>query len=54
VAVPAGHHTIVLRYDDPFVRYGLAGSAAALAIVIGAALALMVRRKRALPTGPPP
>ena len=31
VAVPAGRHSIVLRYDDPWIRAGLVGSGAALA-----------------------
>jgi hypothetical protein len=51
VAVPAGHHVVELRYDDPATRYGLAGSAAAGA-ALSIAVAIAYRRRR--PQGPHP
>jgi hypothetical protein len=53
VAVPAGSHTIVLSYDDPWIGYGALGSALALAAIVGAGVALR-RRQRTEPDGPPP
>jgi len=51
VLVPAGDHVVELTYDDPWIGYGLAGSAAAiLAVVIG----LTVIRLRRKPAGPAP
>jgi hypothetical protein len=55
VAVPAGHHVIELRYDDPAVGYGLAGSLASLLAI--AAIALVLRRRARVPppdAAPPP
>jgi uncharacterized membrane protein YfhO len=52
VAVPAGHHVVVLRYHDPSIGYGLWGSALALLAVAGAALA--TRRRRPEPASPQP
>jgi hypothetical protein len=49
VAVPAGRHTVELRYDDPWVGYGLLGSGAALAAL--AALAWALRRRPLVPSG---
>jgi hypothetical protein len=46
VMVPAGTHTIALAYDDPWIGYGLLGSAIAVALLVGAAIAAR-RRKRA-------
>jgi hypothetical protein len=43
IAVPAGRHTVELRYDDPWVGYGLLGSALALAAL--AVLAFALRRR---------
>jgi hypothetical protein len=43
IAVPAGRHTVELRYDDPWVGYGLLGSA--LALVALGVLALALRRR---------
>jgi hypothetical protein len=43
VPVPAGRHTVELRYDDPWVGYGLLGSAVALAALT--VLALVLRRR---------
>jgi hypothetical protein len=43
IAVPAGRHTVELRYDDPWVGYGLLGSALALAAL--GALAFALRRR---------
>jgi hypothetical protein len=44
VPVAAGMHTIELRYDDPWIGYGMAGSALAIALlVLGAVLS---RRRR--------
>jgi hypothetical protein len=40
VHVPAGRHTVILSYDDPWVGYGLLGSALSLLAVGGAALFL--------------
>jgi hypothetical protein len=40
IAVPAGRHTVELRYDDPWVGYGLLGSALALMGLAAAALGL--------------
>jgi hypothetical protein len=38
VAVPAGHHTVELKYTDPWIVPGLVGSAAAIALLLVAAL----------------
>jgi hypothetical protein len=38
VAVPAGRHTVELKYTDPWVVPGLIGSAAALALFLAAAM----------------
>jgi hypothetical protein len=38
VAVPAGHHTVHLKYTDPWIVPGLLGSAAALALLLAAVL----------------
>lgn len=46
VAVPEGTHTIVLRYDDPYVRYGLIGSAIAVAVLAASATGLVFRSRR--------
>jgi hypothetical protein len=43
--VPPGRHTVVLRYDDPTIGYGLLGSALALAALLGTA-AVLARRRR--------
>jgi hypothetical protein len=40
IPVPAGTHEIMLTYDDPTIGYGLLGSALAMALLLGAALAL--------------
>jgi hypothetical protein len=40
IPVPAGTHEILLTYDDPTIGYGLLGSGLALALLVGAALAL--------------
>jgi hypothetical protein len=45
VPVAAGRHTIVLRYDDPSIGYGLLGSALGVAALAIAAL-LLGRLKR--------
>jgi hypothetical protein len=37
VMVPAGDHTIALAYDDPWIGYGMLGSAIAVALLAGAA-----------------
>jgi hypothetical protein len=49
VPVPAGRHTVVLGYDDPWIGYGLAGSVLSLAALLGAGLWARARRPR---TGP--
>jgi hypothetical protein len=46
VPVPAGRHTVVLRYDDPPIGYGLAGSAVAVALLVGAILVARRRKRR--------
>ena len=46
VAVPAGHHVVDLRYDDPSIEYGLAGSAASIAVLLGAAAAFSISARR--------
>jgi hypothetical protein len=43
VAVPAGRHSIELHYDDPWIGWGMLGSALGLALLTGAAL--LVRRR---------
>ncbi|MFL5799201.1 MAG: hypothetical protein ACJ77A_14875 [Actinomycetota bacterium] len=43
VPVPAGRHSVVLRYDDPPIGYGLGGSAAVVALM---AAAMLVARRR--------
>ena len=43
VPVPAGIHTIVMTYSDPFVGAGLAGSAAA---VVGMLTSMVWLRRR--------
>ncbi|HEX8100348.1 MAG TPA: hypothetical protein VF660_09145, partial [Actinomycetota bacterium] len=53
VKVPAGRHTVVLRYDDPAVGYGLLGSALALLAVAIAALALSGRIRIPMPRKSP-
>ncbi len=49
IPVGAGHHVILLTYDDPSIGYGLAGSALALAVLLGWALVL---RRRIRGRGP--
>jgi hypothetical protein len=46
VPVPAGRHTVILRYDDPWVGYGLLGSGLSLTALLGAAALLRFRRRR--------
>lgn len=48
VPVPPGRHTVLLTYDDPWVGYGLAGTAVALVLFSALAL-LLVRRARPNP-----
>jgi hypothetical protein len=45
IPVPAGRHTITLTYDDPWVGWGLLGSAVALACLVGAAFLLRNRTR---------
>jgi hypothetical protein len=52
VPVLAGRHVVELAYDDPWVGYGLAGSAVSLGVLMGAAGVL--QRRRSAPKGPPP
>jgi hypothetical protein len=47
VPVPPGRHTIVLRYDDPTIGYGLLGSVLALLVLLGTAVTLDIRRRTA-------
>ncbi|MGH2681992.1 MAG: YfhO family protein, partial [Actinomycetota bacterium] len=46
VPVPAGRHTVVLSYDDPWIGYGLAGSALSLAALLGASVWARAQRRR--------
>jgi hypothetical protein len=46
VPIPAGRHTVELIYRDRSVGYGLVGSAVTIAAVVGAGVALRVRRRR--------
>ncbi|HJQ73218.1 MAG TPA: hypothetical protein VJ887_07365 [Actinomycetota bacterium] len=50
IPVPAGTHTIDLRYDDPWIGIGLAGSGFALMMFLGAALLLAARERSRLPS----
>jgi hypothetical protein len=52
VAVPAGSHTIELRYDDPWIGYGLAGSGIVVGAMLLAALALARADRRRPPVAP--
>jgi hypothetical protein len=52
VAVPAGHHVIALRYHDPWIGYGLWGSAFAVLTVLVVAVGALTARRRH--TGPAP
>jgi hypothetical protein len=54
VAVPAGSHTIELRYDDPWIGYGLAGSGVMMGAFLLAALALAMADRRRPPVAPAP
>ena len=45
VPVKAGTHTIVLTYDDPSFKIGMAGSAAVILAMLGAAVFLRRRRR---------
>ena len=47
VPVTGGKHVIVLTYRDPSIGIGLAVSAAALAVLLGTAAALALRRRKA-------
>jgi hypothetical protein len=52
IPVPAGRHTVRLRYDDPTVEAGVLGSAVTLAALVAAAvLARRVERRRLGPSG---
>jgi hypothetical protein len=48
IPIPAGRHVVDLEYVDPWIGYGLAGSALALATLLGSAL-LVWRAQRAEP-----
>jgi hypothetical protein len=50
VPVPAGRHVVSLSYADPWLGYGLAGSALSLGALLGAAL--LVRSRRPGPPAP--
>jgi hypothetical protein len=45
VLVPAGHHVVLLQYEDASVRNGLAGSGLSIGILLGAAFVLGRREK---------
>lgn len=44
VALTPGQHDVVLAYDDPWVGYGMLGSALAVALLLGAAAAGRLKR----------
>jgi hypothetical protein len=46
VAVPAGHHVIQVRFDDPSIGWGLLGTVIALALLLGLAGAATMRARR--------
>jgi len=50
VAVPAGHHRVLLTYDDPWVGRGLLASGFVLLALLGGAAALRRRRDRTAPS----
>ncbi len=50
VQVPAGTHTVELRYESSTLRLGLAISGAAYALLAGLAIAALVRRRHFAPT----
>jgi len=54
IPVPAGSHVVHLWYDDPTIGYGLAGSAASIGVLLGAALVLRLRRRPRDRPGTPP
>jgi hypothetical protein len=49
VPVGPGRHVVELAYRDPWIGYGLAGSALALALLLGGAAALRARERRRRP-----
>jgi hypothetical protein len=51
VPVPPGRHTIDLTYDDPWLGYGLLGSALAVVVLAGSALGVSLIGRR--PGSPP-
>jgi hypothetical protein len=46
MAVPAGHHVIQVRFDDPSIGWGLLGTVIALALLLGLAGAATMRARR--------
>ncbi len=46
VPLPPGEHEVVLRYDNPWIGYGLAGSGATLVAALGAWLVTRRRTRR--------
>ena len=52
VPVGAGRHTVLLTYDDPWIGYGLLGSALALVVVLSLITMLFRRARRAGPSEP--
>jgi hypothetical protein len=53
IPVPRGNHTIMLSYADPSIGYGLAGTAAAIGVLLAAAIVLGLRARRAGSSSPP-
>ena len=53
VPLPDGRHTVMLSYDDPWIGYGLAGSALALAVLLVAAFLVRTRRDELPPDETP-
>jgi hypothetical protein len=52
VAVSGGHHVISLTYDDPWIGFGLGGSALVVALVVGAVWVLRRAERRRGRLGP--
>jgi uncharacterized membrane protein YfhO len=47
IAVPAGRHTIELRYHDPTIGWGMLAAALGLVVLLGGAVLLRRRARRA-------
>jgi hypothetical protein len=54
IPITAGRHTVILEYVDPWIGYGVAGSALALGALLGSALLLQRTKPGLAPTRPAP